>query len=96
MTPGAAVLSARAARLLGARPGDRIPATGAGSLEHLQVVGVAKRSGDRADQPLAVMDVSSAQELLGLAAQSPGGGGPGRGGRVSRIELAAPIDGTAR
>ncbi|MBU8899695.1 ABC transporter permease [Corallococcus sp. H22C18031201] len=76
--PGAALLGERAARALGLGTGDTLPVTVAGTRRDLHVVALLAPRDERAAralESLVLMDVSSAQELLGQV------------GRLSRIDL---------
>ncbi len=79
--PGAALLAAGTAHALGLAPGDRFAVEVAGHRRPLLVAGLLEPAGARSRQALSdllVMDVSSAQELLGEV------------GRLDRIELMLP------
>ena len=77
-TPGGAVLAASTAARAGIAPGDSLPVRVEGRDARLPVVGLLEPEGALARagmRDLLVMDVSSAQELLGMT------------GRLSRIDL---------
>lgn len=79
--PGAALLSTATAARLGAAAGDRLAAVAAGRPVELEIVGLldpADALSREALTDLAVVDVATAQELLGMA------------GRLTRIDLIAP------
>ncbi len=76
--PGAAYLGAELAAELGVAAGDTLPIRAAGELRELEIVGLLEPADDlgrQALRDLLVVDVASAQELLGLE------------GRLSRIDL---------
>ncbi len=80
--PGASWLNATTARRLGLAPGDRLEVRVGERISSLTVAGVAPaaRDGGPADDML-VMDIASAQEVLGTA------------GQLSAIEVALPATG---
>ncbi len=82
--PEAALLAAPSARALGLSPGDRFAVEVAGHRREVLLVGLLEPAGERSRQALSdllVMDVASAQELLGKV------------GRLDRIELQLPAAG---
>ncbi len=80
-TPGGVVLAASTAARAGVAPGDSLPVRVEGRDTRLPLVGLLEPEGDLAREglrDLLVMDVASAQELLGST------------GRLSRIDLRVP------
>jgi putative ABC transport system permease protein len=81
--PGAALLAAGTARELGLAPGRRFPVEVAGRRRSLLLVGLLEPADERSREALSdllVLDVASAQELLGKV------------GRLDRIELVLPAE----
>ncbi len=84
--PGAALLAADTARDLGLAPGERFPVEVAGHRRSLLLVGLLEPSDERSREALSdllILDVASAQEVLGKV------------GRLDRIELALPEGGAS-
>lgn len=84
--PGAVVLEASAAATRGLAVGDRLAVRGARRDATLEIVGLFSAEGDaarRALDDLALADVATAQEILGLD------------GRLTRIDLVLPPEATA-